>query len=69
MSSSDIPTSTIKSQPHTTLSFVDDGTLVDDTVKLVDDTAALVGGPTTIVENLKPSLKLDRVYTKLPRNS
>lgn len=67
--STDIPVSTIKSQPLTNTPTTGDATLVDDPVALVDDPTALVGGPNTIVENIKTTVTTAKLFTKIPRSS
>lgn len=69
MSTNDVPVSTVHEQPLTTQPFTPDSTLVDDTVTLVDDTSALSGAQTVIIEVLKSRVEVDRLFTKIPRNS
>jgi hypothetical protein len=64
----DVPVSIIKEQALTDTPTTGDSTLVDDTVVLVDGTA-LVGGPNTITENIKTSVKPSELFTKIPRSS
>ena len=52
MATNDIPIVEIKHQSQTNAPVNGDVTLVDDATVLVDDSVALVGGPTTPIENL-----------------
>lgn len=64
----DKPIAFIKEQPLTDTPTTGDATLVDDTVVLVDGTG-LVGGPNTITENIRTSVKPTELFTKIPRSS
>jgi hypothetical protein len=64
----DKPIAFIKEQPLTDTPTTGDATLVDDTVVLVDGTA-LVGGPNTITDNIRTSVKPPELFTKIPRSS
>lgn len=66
--SNDIPVSTIKEQALTNTPTTGDTTLVDDTVVLVDG-AGLVGGPNTIIDNIKTVVTPNQLFTKIPRSS
>lgn len=65
----DIPVSTIYEQPLTNPPFTPDNTLIDDTVALVDDPGALVGGQTTIIEDMRVSVQPDTPKTIIQRYS
>lgn len=67
--SNDIPVSTIKAQPLTNTPVNGDTTLFDDTVALFDDPHALFGGPVVISENIRSSVKVSQLFTKIPRSS
>lgn len=66
--SNDIPVSTIKAQPLTNTPVNGDATIMDDTVMTMDG-SALMGGPVAISENIKASVKVVKLFTKLPRSS